>query len=93
MVSLDVKGHHVGLTECDMDWQDRVTIDAGVMVGKPVIKGTRLAVDFIVELMAEGWTEKQIVENYEGVTVEDIRACLAYASEALRSEKVYRVGA
>ena len=76
-----------------MEWKDRITLNDAVLVGKPVIKGTRLAVDFIVELLAEGWTEDQVLENYPGVTKADIRSCLAYACEALRAEKVYRVGA
>lgn len=63
-----------------MNWQDRIAIDAAVLVGKPVIKGTRLAVEFIVELLANGWTEQQIQENYPGVTPEDISACLHYAA-------------
>lgn len=76
-----------------MEWNDRIALDPAVMVGKPVIKGTRLAVEFILELLSEGWTHGQIMENYPGVTREDIQACLAYACEALRAEKVYRVGA
>jgi uncharacterized protein (DUF433 family) len=76
-----------------MEWKDRITLDPAVLVGKPVIKGTRLAVDFVIELLAEGWTQEQIVENYPGVSPDDIRACLAYATDSLRAEKVYRVGA
>ena len=71
-----------------MHWQDRIAYDAGVLGGKPVIKGTRLAVEKIVELMASGWTEQQIAENYPGVTRDDIAACLFYASEILKSERV-----
>jgi len=74
-----------------MDWKDRITVDPAVLVGKPVIKGTRLAVEFILELLAEGWTYPQIMANYPGVTNEDILACLAYASESLQAEEVYRV--
>ena len=59
------------------------------LVGKPVVKGTRLAVEFVVKLLAQGWKEETIVENYPGLAREDIRACLAYASAALRDEKVY----
>lgn len=62
-----------------MEWKERITLNPAVLAGKPVIKGTRLAVDFIVELLAEGWTEEQVLENYPGVTREDIRSCLAYA--------------
>ena len=59
-----------------MDWQERIVIDPDILTGKPVIKGTRLAVDFVVDLLAQGWTEAEIIENYPGVTIEDIRACL-----------------
>jgi len=72
-----------------MTWQERIIIDPEVLVGKPVIKGTRLAVEFVVGLLAEGWSEQDIVENYPGLTGEDIKACLGYASSVLQSEKVY----
>jgi uncharacterized protein (DUF433 family) len=79
--------------EAVMRWEDRITIDPKVLAGKPVVKGTRLAVEFIVDLLAQGWTEAQILENYPGVTREDIRACLQYASEVLKSERVFPVSA
>jgi uncharacterized protein (DUF433 family) len=72
-----------------MDWQTRIVIDPNVLVGKPVIKGTRLAVEFIIDLMAQGWMERDILSNYPGLQHEDIQACLSYASQALRAEKVY----
>ena len=72
-----------------MSWQERISIDPAILVGKPVIKGTRLAVEFIVELLAQGWSDEEILENYPGISLEDIQACLAYASAALRDEKVY----
>ena len=72
-----------------MAWQDRITIDPAVLVGKPVIKGTRLAVEFIVDLLAHGWTEEDLLRNYPGITTEDIRACLAYASALFHAEKIY----
>lgn len=75
-----------------MAWQDRITIDPAVLIGKPVIKGTRLAVEFIVDLLAHGWTEEEILRNYPGITPEDIRACLAYASAWLHAERVYPLG-
>ncbi len=71
------------------DYEDRITVDPKVLVGKPVIRGTRLAVEFIVELLANGWTESQIIENYPGITHEDISACLHYATSVLKSERVY----
>ncbi len=67
----------------------RITLDPAVLAGKPVIKGTRLAVDFVIGLLAEGWSEADILQNYPGITHEDIAACLAYARDILSSEKVY----
>ncbi|MGO9171149.1 MAG: DUF433 domain-containing protein [Rhodomicrobium sp.] len=67
----------------------RIALDPAVLAGKPVIKGTRLAVDFIIGLLAEGWNEANILQNYPGITHEDITACLAYARDILSSEKVY----
>jgi uncharacterized protein (DUF433 family) len=74
-----------------MDWQKFITIDPAVLVGKPIIKGTRLAVEFIVGLMAQGWSETEILRNYPDLTSEEIRACLAYATETLREEKVFLI--
>ena len=67
----------------------RIALDPDVMVGKPVIRGTRLAVEFVIGLMAEEWTEADILRGYPGVTRDDIRACLAYARDTLSSEKVF----
>jgi len=58
---------------------DRITIDPAILVGKPVIKGTRLAVEFIVGLLARDWTVDDILKEYDHITREDIQACLAYA--------------
>jgi uncharacterized protein (DUF433 family) len=71
-----------------MNWQDRIARDPGVLGGKPVIKGTRLAVEKIVELMAVGWSEAQIIQNYPGITHDDVAARLFYASDVLKSERV-----
>lgn len=71
------------------NWEERITVNPAILVGKPVIKGTRLAVEFIIDLLAQGWTMEELARNYPGVTTEDILACLAYAGEALRREKVY----
>lgn len=76
-----------------MEWQERIVIDPNILVGKPVIRGTRLAVEFIVELLSQGWSEPEIMRNYPGITQQDIRACLSYATELLRTEKVYPVPA
>ena len=72
-----------------MEWQERLVIDPAILTGKPVIRGSRLAVEFIIDLLAQGWDEAEILRNYPGITHEDIQACLAYASSLLKSERVY----
>jgi uncharacterized protein (DUF433 family) len=67
--------------EAVMNWQERIIVDPRILVGKPVIKGTRLAVEFIVDLLAQGWNEKQIFRNYPGLIREDITACLKYTAK------------
>ena len=59
-----------------MNWRDRITVDPKVLVGKPVIKGTRIAVEFLMELLAEGWTHEQILKNYPHLTSDDIQAAI-----------------
>jgi uncharacterized protein (DUF433 family) len=72
-------------------WENRITVDPAVLVGKPVIKGTRLSVEFIVGLLAQGWSEAEILRNYPGIEREDILACLAYAQDRLQDERVFPV--
>jgi len=72
-----------------MRWQDRIVLDPSVLVGKPVIKGTRIAVELVIDLLGKGWTQEQILDSYPNLTADDIRACLAYASEVLHAERVY----
>jgi uncharacterized protein (DUF433 family) len=67
----------------------RIVLNPAVLAGKPVVRGTRLSVDFIIGLMADGWSESDILRNYPGLTREDLAACLAYARDVLKSEKVY----
>ena len=62
----------------------RIVIDPKVMVGKPVIRGTRLTVDYILNLLAHGASMEEILEEYEGLTEEDIRACLLFAARSLQ---------
>ena len=72
-----------------MNWQERIIVDPRILVGKPVIKGTRLAVELIVDLLAQGWEEKEILRNYPGLLHEDVTACLQYATSILKAEKIY----
>jgi uncharacterized protein (DUF433 family) len=64
---------------------ERITIDPNVLVGKPVIKGTRLSVEYILNLLAHGATAADIIEEYKGLTQEDIQACLLFASRSLEN--------
>ncbi len=72
-----------------MTWRQRIVVDPKILVGKPVIKGTRIAVEFIMELLANGWTEEEILKNYPQLSSQDIRSALKYATEVLKEEKVY----
>ena len=72
-----------------MIWQERITIDPAVLAGKPVIRNTRLSVDFVIGLLFQDWTEAGIMRNYPGISHDDIAACLRYASEVLQAERVY----
>lgn len=71
------------------DWRERITVDPAILVGKPVVRGTRLAVEFILDLVAGGWSFDEVLANYPGLTVEDIRACVAYAKDVLAEERVF----
>lgn len=72
-----------------MDWGEYIQSDPKLLGGKPVVRGTRLAVDFILGLLADGWTEQQVLDNYPTLTVEGLRAVFAYAAESLRDEALY----
>jgi uncharacterized protein (DUF433 family) len=72
-----------------MTWQDRIVIDPAILTGKPTIKGTRISVEFVVDLLARGWSTEEVLQEYDHLAVQDIQACLAYASSMLQSERVY----
>jgi uncharacterized protein (DUF433 family) len=72
----DAAGYYQG-----MPWSDRIVIDPEIAAGKPVIRGTRLAVEFILDLLAAGQSAADILANYPGLTHDDILACLACARE------------
>lgn len=72
-----------------MNWQDRIVMDGAVLAGKPTIRGTRISVEFVIDLLARGWQTEDLLKEYGHLTADDVRACLAYASESLQSERVY----
>jgi uncharacterized protein (DUF433 family) len=63
----------------------RISIDSKVLVGKPVIHGTRLSVEYILGLLAQGWTLDDILSEYDGISREDVQACLLFASKSLQN--------
>ena len=64
-----------------MDWRDRIVVNPEVLCGKPVIKGTRISVEFVTDLLAHGWTTDEILHEYDHLVIDDIRACVAFAAE------------
>jgi uncharacterized protein (DUF433 family) len=74
-----------------MALSERIIADPEVLAGKPVIRGTRLAVEFILELLAAGQSESELLVNYPGLTREDILACLSYASYLAHEYKAYPI--
>ena len=76
-----------------MPVSERVVIDPKVLAGKPVIRGTRLAVEFILEILAAGQSESEVLANYPGLSREDILACLSYASYLAHEYKAFPIPA
>jgi uncharacterized protein (DUF433 family) len=77
-----------------MDWHAYISSDPGILAGKPVIRGTRIAVDFVLGLFAAGWTHEQVLDSYPRITPDMLRAVFAFAAEAMHDESVYagRIG-
>jgi uncharacterized protein (DUF433 family) len=67
----------------------RITIDPEILVGKPIIKGTRISVEFVVGLLANGWSIDDVLAEYRHLTREDVLACLSYAHQMLAEERLY----
>jgi uncharacterized protein (DUF433 family) len=72
---------------------EHIVVDPKILAGKPVIPGTRLAVEFILELLAAGQSETEVLANYPGLSREDILACLSYASYLAHEYKAFPIPA
>ena len=72
-----------------MDWREHITSEPDVLAGKPAVRGTRLAVEFLLGLLAAGWTPEQVLASYPGLTPESLRAVCAFAAEVLQDEAVF----
>ena len=71
-----------------MSWKEHIHADPEILVGKPVIKGTRLSVEFILGLYKSGWAEKQILENYPQLKTDDLRAVFEYLQDCIQDERI-----
>lgn len=74
-----------------MNWQNKIVSDKEVLLGKPTIKGTRLSVEFILERLADGWTEDQLLENYPRLKREDLQAVFAYVTDCLKDGLMFEL--
>ncbi|MBI3189095.1 MAG: DUF433 domain-containing protein [Ignavibacteriales bacterium] len=74
-----------------MNWNQYIHSDPGILLGKPVVKGTRLSVDFILRLFAAGWTQQQVLESYPTLTPRAIQAVFAYSAECMQEEAMFAV--
>jgi uncharacterized protein (DUF433 family) len=72
-----------------VDWREHIHSDPKVLVRKPLVKGTRLSVEFLLELFAAGCTEQQVLDNYPTLTPEALRAVFAFTAESMREVCLY----
>ncbi|MCX7109829.1 MAG: DUF433 domain-containing protein [Candidatus Methylumidiphilus sp.] len=70
-----------------MNWKDRITVDPAILVGKPIIKGTRISVELILDRVADGWTMEDILASYPHINREEVLAALSFAAEIFREER------
>ena len=75
-----------GGESAEIDWRRYIHADAAILVGKPVIKGTRLGVEFVLRLFAAGWTTEQVLDGYPSLDAEKLRAIFAFAAEVVGEE-------
>ena len=71
------------------NWKEYITMDEEILLGKPIIKGTRISVEFVLERLANGWSERQILDNYSRLTENDLRAVYAYTYECMKDGLLY----
>jgi uncharacterized protein (DUF433 family) len=74
-----------------MDWREYIHSDPEILSGKPVVKGTRLSVDFLLELLAAGWSGEQLLDSYPNLSRDSLRAVFAFAAESARDERAFEL--
>jgi uncharacterized protein (DUF433 family) len=77
--------------ERPIDWEDYIVADPEVMVGKAVVKGTRIAAEFVLQLLAAGWTEAMVLESYPSITPDAMRAIYAFAAQVVGEQRFFGV--
>ncbi len=75
-----------------MDWQPYITTTPDIAAGKPIVRGTRLTVEFVLGLFAAGWTALQVLDNYPTLSAESLRAVFAFSAEVLHDDALYSLG-
>jgi uncharacterized protein (DUF433 family) len=75
-----------------MNWKDRITVDPAILVGKPIIKGTRISVELIMDRFSDGWAMEDILASHPHITRDDVLAALSFAAEIFREERFVAVG-
>jgi uncharacterized protein (DUF433 family) len=74
-----------------MDWREHIHSDPELLSGKPVVKRTRLSVEFLLELFANGWSAEQVLEGYPNLTRDSLRSVFAFAAESTRDERTFEL--
>ena len=74
-----------------IDWTQQIERQPGIMLGKPIFRGTRITVEFILERLAQGATQQDLLDNYEGLTSDHIKAALAFAAAVIRNDELVSV--
>ena len=72
-----------------MNWKAHIHSNPKILLGKPVIKGTRISAEFVLGLFSEGWTQQQVLENYPTLNAESLQAVFAFAAESLKEDVFY----
>jgi uncharacterized protein (DUF433 family) len=72
-----------------MNWQEYIGSDEKILSGKPAVKGTRLSVDFLLERLADGWTEQELLDNYPRLTKEALKALFTYVHVTMKDNLIY----
>ncbi len=70
-----------------MDWREHIVVDPAVLVGKPIIKGTRISVELLLDRLADGWSYSEILEAYPHITREQVQAAVTFAAELFKEER------